>query len=192
MNYLRSSVPHLNAEVERYPIHDNQTGNPADQACKVKDTCQVYVCGGVLCTYCKSLIGKAPVGQVVLDPRVTPPTPTWIRFWVAKCYELSTCMHKTRTVFQPSPQYNLLCRFSNDAFPLCASVCVLRIKPLLLPVDIRHNQFPCRLFNAKERHNMSVHKTTPQRRYISMHYAEQTIRCHVVVLDTTATTHTFY
>ena len=30
------------------------------------------------------------------------------------------------------------------------AVCVLHVKPLSLPVDIRHDQYPCRVFNPRE------------------------------------------
>ena len=46
-------------------------------------------------------------------------------------------------------------------------VCVLRIKPFLLPVGIQYNQCPCRFFNPREIQVMW-----------SQNYATEILRCH--------------
>ena len=48
-------------------------------------------------------------------------------------------------------------------------LCVLQTKPLLLPVDIQHNQCMRRLFYARDA-QVCGHKTTPQNYYIDMYY----------------------
>ena len=48
-------------------------------------------------------------------------------------------------------------------------VCVLHIKPLLLPVDIQHNQCPCRFFNSKK-NTSSVATILRHRCYFATRY----------------------
>ena len=50
-----------------------------------------------------------------------------------------------------------------------------RVKPFFLPVDIQHNQSPCRFFNRRELQVTMVcrHKTTPQRYHVL--YAVSTV-----------------
>ena len=75
-------------------------------------------------------------------------------------------------------------------------MCVLHIKPLFLPVDIQHNQCPCRFVNPRRDTSPAVvtkvrHRDTttlPRTR----HQVLWAMQCHVIVLDTTDTTHTLY
>ena len=49
-------------------------------------------------------------------------------------------------------------------------VCVLHIKPFFLPVDIRHNQCPCRFFNPRRDTSSSGHKATPMRYFVATYW----------------------
>ena len=50
-------------------------------------------------------------------------------------------------------------------FPEIRGVCVLHITPVkpFSPVDILHNQSPCRFFNPREKQVITGRNTTPQR-----------------------------
>ena len=75
-------------------------------------------------------------------------------------------------------------------------VCVLHIKPFLLPVDMQRNQYPCRFFNPRRDASYMVAKlrhrdTTLPRMYAVSTAVGNAIPCHHI-LDTTGTTYTFY
>ena len=82
-------------------------------------------------------------------------------------------------------------------------VCVLHIKPLFLPVDIKHNQCPCRFFNPRRDTYLPGtsyyvvtklrHRDTTLPR-MNTTYAGSTVSSgqYNAMLDTTDTTYTLY
>ena len=68
-------------------------------------------------------------------------------------------------------------------------VCVLHIKPFFLPVDIQHNQCPCRFSNPRRDTSSVVTKlrhrdSTSPRVQCALQWAMQS---RVIILDTTGT-----
>ncbi|MEP2595777.1 MAG: hypothetical protein ABJI92_18985, partial [Kangiellaceae bacterium] len=80
---------------------------------------------------------------------------------------------------------------SNCLFAKDGHVCVLHLKPSFLPVDIQHNQCPCRFFNPREiQVNWSQNYTIE---ILHCHVRSKHIgRCnkHVIIPDAKGTTYT--